>query len=74
MEKHHIYEWRKLKGLSQSELGRRVGVTLTTIRFWEQNPDHIQIRYVPLIAEALNVEQDNILFLPLSATSSSENK
>lgn len=74
MEKHHIHEWRKLKGLSQEELGRRVGVTMNTIRAWEQQPDHIQIRYVPLIAVALDVPQDNILFSPLKATSSSVNK
>lgn len=60
-------EWRRAKKLTQPELAKECGVSVTSIRFWEAHPDRIQIRYIPIIANALGVDQKDIIFLPNEA-------
>lgn len=58
-------EWRRLKKLSQKEVAEKCGLSVMTIRSWEEHPELIRMGYVPIIAEALGVKSEDIIFYRL---------
>ena len=63
-ERHTIDQWRRLKKMSQTELGRLCGVSKTTICTWESNPKRVMFCNAEKIAKALEVDVWDIIFLP----------
>lgn len=62
-EKYTIKQLRGLRGMTQAELARRVGVSETTIGEYETQEGRLErAKYTTIynIAQALNVEVDNI--------------
>ena len=59
-----IDEWRRAKNITQDELAALCGVSRMTIRNWEENPGKVQVRYIPIICNALGVTKDEVIFLP----------
>lgn len=51
-----IRYYRERRGLNQSELARRVGVTPQAVQHWEQKNSTPKSALLPKIAEALGVE------------------
>ena len=47
---------RKLKGYSQRELAKKVGISQRMINYYENNPNTIQIQKLKILAESLNVK------------------
>lgn len=67
---HRIREWRQRTGLSQSQLGQRVGRTATEISRFERGERDVYLRDLREIAEALGIDigrlllpEDNVLAL-----------
>ena len=56
-----IYRLRKEKGLSQSELGKFVGVSNKAVSKWETYEANPDITLLPLLAQALGVTTDELL-------------
>ena len=56
-----IYQLRKGKGLSQSELGELVGVSNKAVSKWETYEANPDITLLPLLAQALGVSTDELL-------------
>ena len=52
---------RKRKGLSQEEIGRRLGVTLRTYARWERGESSGYVGHINEIAKALECTPDDIL-------------
>lgn len=50
-----IRELRELRGLSQEELGRRVGVTRRVVWTWEAERSAVPAEEIPAVAAALSV-------------------
>lgn len=55
-------QWRRLKGYSQKEMAERCGVYVNTYFNWEQAPEKLTIEKSRIIAEALGVPYDDIIF------------
>ena len=63
MEKHTIKEWMKIRGVSRERIADRCGVTGQTITNWQQRPGGIQIRHALKLAQSLEVDINDILFV-----------
>ena len=61
-----IYRLRKEKGLSQDELGKLVGVSNKAVSKWETYEANPDITLLPLLAQALGVTTDELLFGAIS--------
>lgn len=57
-----IYQWRKLKNISQRELARRLNCHENSIRNWERHPEKLSPEKAKKIAEGLGVSVNNIIF------------
>lgn len=57
-----IYEARKYKGISQSELAEKVGYSTQTILHYEKDITEPTFFAVQLIAEALDISLDDLLY------------
>ena len=57
-------EWRRVRKMTQAELGEKLGVHANTIRNWELKPSSIPIEKAVEMAAAFNVSIDDINFLP----------
>lgn len=57
-----IYQWRKVKNISQKELARRLGCHENSIRNWERHPEKLTPEKAVKIAEGLEVPVNNIVF------------
>ena len=62
--KSSIGEWRRMRNISQEKLAEACGVSRATIIAWEQNPSIIKIGNLEKLERALNVDRDDIIFLP----------
>jgi transcriptional regulator with XRE-family HTH domain len=62
LERKTIAEWRRVRLITQGELAKLVGVSLTTISAWEggKQPRYSNIR---ALAKALEVAPDQIILL-----------
>jgi transcriptional regulator with XRE-family HTH domain len=61
-----IYQWRKVKDISQKKMGILLGVHENTVRNWEKHPEKLTIEKAEKIAEALDVPLDSIAFSPFT--------
>ncbi len=57
----NIKLWRKKKGLTQAELGRKLGITQSAIGQFEKGKSSIKIETIEKIAEALEISADALL-------------
>lgn len=64
--KHTLREWRRIKELSQQELGDLVGVSKTTVVHWEEHPERMRVERVKQVALALEISIDDIIILPVN--------
>ncbi|MDR2971716.1 MAG: helix-turn-helix domain-containing protein [Bacteroidales bacterium] len=55
-----IYRLRKEKGLSQSELGKLIGVSNKAVSKWETYEANPDITLLPVLAQALRVSVDEL--------------
>lgn len=53
--KNRLAFWRQVRGISQGELARRVGVSQTTISSWERDMGVPDPRFIGRIAQVLGV-------------------
>lgn len=60
LEKKSLWDWRKSKGLSETELGKAVGSHLNTIRYWEEKPSIIPLAKALAIAKVLGIKVEQI--------------
>ena len=58
-----IYTKRKSLGLTQDDLGRRLGVTNKAVSKWETGETLPDIQILPMLASALNVTIDELITL-----------
>ena len=63
MKNNKIREYREKQGLTQQELGERVGKSQIAISLYESGDRTPSVRIGQLIAEALGTTMDN-LFMP----------
>ena len=55
-------QWRRLKGYSQREMAKRCGVFVNTYFNWEQSPEKLTVEKTHIIADALGVPYNDIIF------------
>lgn len=67
---YRIRAFRKLKGLTQTDLADRLGVSIAIVGTIERGTRRVDARMLGRIAEALGVEQDEIV--PVQARSKGE--
>lgn len=60
LEKKSLWDWRKEKGLSETQLGNEVGSHLNTIRYWEEKPSIIPLGKALAIAKVLGIKVEQI--------------
>lgn len=58
-----LAQWRRLKGYSQKEMAQRCGVFVNTYFNWEKNPEKLTIEKAHIVADALGVPYDDIIFI-----------
>lgn len=64
MSQFTIAEWRRLRGMSQADIAEKCGVHVNTWIKWEKKPSIIKISNAQKIAEVLQVDIRDIIFLP----------
>lgn len=52
----YLVEWRDSRGLSQKQLGDKLGVTDMTVSRWERSTSLLNTNVMAAIAEALGIE------------------
>lgn len=63
MSQHTIREWMQIKGLSRERVADRCGVTGQTVTNWQKRPGGIPIRHALKLAQSLEVNINDILFV-----------
>lgn len=61
MKENIIHSLRKKHGINQAELARRVGSHSTMISRWERSGDIPSEKFLPVLCEIFNVEEQEIL-------------
>lgn len=56
--------WRRAKGISTRAMAKKLGITQTTYINWEKKPKKISIENAFRISTILDVEVNDIIFLP----------
>ncbi len=59
-----LKEWRRIKEISQAEMASMCGVNHNTYRAWEKDPGNIKLNMAFKIADILEVDVHDIIFLP----------
>lgn len=62
LEKKSLWDWRKQKGLSETQLGNMVGTHMNTIRYWEKRPQIIPLAKAIALAKVLGIKVEQIDF------------
>lgn len=62
-----VREARNFRGMSQSELARRIAVHRTTLNRWETDKADIPLRYAKGIAKAVDMSLNDIFLLEMLA-------
>ena len=52
---------RRRRFLTQTELAKKVGVSLKTVQSWEGGRSQPRLRHIPPLAEVLGVSADDLL-------------
>ncbi len=63
-----VDEWRRAKEITQKEMAKALGISLPTYLRLEKNPGEIKIKDAFKIAEILDVNFNDIIFLPSQST------
>lgn len=58
-----LTEFRKLKGMTQAQLGNAVGVSQRVIAYYENETDNIPANLLPKLATVLKISVDELLGL-----------
>lgn len=58
--KLYLCEWREHKGLTQEQLGARLGVTGVTVSRWETGKSKLSDPVRDAVAEALGIEPEDL--------------
>ena len=56
-----IKRLRLIRGMSQQDLGKKVGVTLLTISRWERGIEKPDVGFLPKFAEAFGITEEELL-------------
>ena len=64
IEKVTVPVARKIAGLTQTELGQKVGVSGDTVSNWERGITEPTVTQAQAIADAVGLDFDDIIFLP----------
>lgn len=59
-----VLEWRRAKGISQTEMAKNLGVHINTYRAWESSPSKIKMSDAIKFAKLIGVDLESISFLP----------
>ena len=60
----YLAEWRDSRGLTQEQLGGRLGVTGVTVSRWERGGALLNTNVMAALAEALNIEPQDLYSHP----------
>lgn len=63
-----VKAWRKAKDITQEQMADFLGVHVNTYINWENNPQKMSIENGIKICEFLEVDFDEVIFLPENAT------
>lgn len=66
--KIYLAEWRESRGLTQKQLGDRVGVSDLTISRWERSARLLNTGVMDALAEALGIEPEDLYHHPAQPT------
>lgn len=64
----YLLEWRESRGLTQKQLGERLGVTDMTISRWELGRSLLNTDVLAAMAEALGIEPQDLYHHPDTPT------
>lgn len=57
--RHPLQEWRTAQGLTQQQLGEKIGVGQTLVSYWEQRG--VSVRHVRKVAELTGIPVEELL-------------
>jgi len=60
--------WRQARKFTQEQMAERLGIHANTYGKYERNPSEITMAMAYKISECLNVDIDDIIFMPETAT------
>lgn len=66
--KLYLAEWRESRGLTQEQLAGRLGTTDVTVSRWETGRSLLNTAVMAAIAEALNIEPEDLYHDPARPT------
>ncbi|MCI8475981.1 MAG: helix-turn-helix transcriptional regulator [Clostridia bacterium] len=61
--KYRLKELRTARGLSQKELGEKIGTTYSAISFWENGVNEPKLSYIIALCKFFEVSSDYLLGL-----------
>jgi transcriptional regulator with XRE-family HTH domain len=70
--RHYMAEWREHRGLTQQQLGDRLGVGKDTVSRWENDRRGISLNVLGAVAEALDVPPVSLYRRPAPDSTSPE--
>lgn len=70
--KRTLKEWRAKFNLTQSDVAKKIGVSIQTYGVWENNLEIIKMGYATKLAEIFNCKLDDFLFTPEHENNSGE--
>lgn len=60
--------WRKARGLTQSDMAERLGISLITYIRWENDPEKLSIGKANAACKILGIKFEDVIFLEEEAT------
>ena len=59
-----LCEWRRARNITQETMAKRLGISKPTYFRWEKDPQNITMLNAEKIADILEVDLPDIIFLP----------
>lgn len=56
-----LKQWRVIKGYSQEDLAKLIGVSTNTYGSWERDSENITIKNLKIIAEVLEITVEDLI-------------
>lgn len=66
-----LEQWRLVRKIKQADMAEKLGIATITYQRWEKEPEKIPYGKVLEIANILQVNTNDIIFLPKEATNCS---
>lgn len=60
----YLAEWREHRGLTQKQLGDRLGISDMTVSRWERTARKLNTAVMDALAEALSIEPEDFYYPP----------